>query len=70
MNTAVKYHWFGDSIAIHHQGRTFMISKDDKRFTVICDLIQKDSLDTVPLVADSKGGYFKVLSRILESLGE
>lgn len=63
------YHRFADSIVIHYDGKTFSVSKDDKRFKLICKMIKEDAVDAAGMIADPNGGYLKVQERLLEALG-
>ena len=65
----VTYVIFSKTIVVNAGGRTFTISKDDKRFRLISELITQNNLAEISLVMDPHGPFFKVRARILESIG-
>ena len=48
----LTYHVFSASIVIGYKNRTITVPKEDPRFDKILDLINRDKLDEIPVIAD------------------
>lgn len=67
METKITYHILPSQVIVTLEDRTYTISKDDKRYKTLCDLIKQNAVEILPMVVEVNSPYFKVLKVLNDS---